>query len=131
MKLYHTNISPTAASEALDKFEKMLPAETRPCFLEFLDFCRNHRDEICGFWGCGWSNAEAEAQNGVINKIDERGYGLTFAELRRRWLYGKSTSATLERHQSSIRSDASNETGPKKKEIRQLRTLPLPEPVRW
>lgn len=127
--LYHTRISPADASKALDKFEAKLPPQVAQCFWKLLDLCRQNRDTICAFWACGWSNSEAEAQNGVINDIDRRGRYLKFPELRRRWLYGRSASTILGRSQQSFRSDEKEKTGPPKKKIRELRTLPSPEPV--
>jgi Transposase len=132
MALYHEKVSSAKASEALDGLERDLlntgmPPEVTECFLKFRNLCRRCRNEICAFWACGWTNSEVESQNNVIKDIDRRGHGLTFQELRRRWLYGQSTSEILGRTQPIMDK---KKTGPRKKEIRELRTLPLPEPVR-
>jgi hypothetical protein len=129
MALYHKEMAPAKASEALDGLEADLlkaglPPQLLECFLKFRNLCQRCRDEICAFWACGWANAEVEAQNSVIKNIDRQGHGLTFEELRRRWLYGKSSSELLGRAQVE-----EGDLGPPKKEIRELHKLPPPEPV--
>ena len=123
MALYHRTTSANKASRRFDKLFRKLPAELQPRFEEFTRYCYKHRQAICEFWRCGWTNAEVEAQNGVIADIDRRARGLKFAELRRRWLYGESATKTLKRRKTSPK------LGPKKKEIRELRALPPRSPV--
>jgi hypothetical protein len=113
----------------LDKLFEKLPAPLKLRFEEFSVYSLKHRQAICKFWKCGWTNAEAEAQNGVISNINGRGRGLKFPEVRRRWLYGQSSSITLDRLQPSSSSELGEKAGPKKKGIRELRTLPPPSPV--
>ena len=126
LTLYHTAISSADASRALNKFELRLPAQVHQNLFEFLDLCRTNRDAICAFWACGWTNAECEAQNGVIKAIDRLGRGIKFRELRRRWLYGQCASKRLGRAASPSKKA---KTGPPKKKIRELGTLPAQEKV--
>jgi transposase len=106
MALYHTVMSSATASKALERLEAQLSPHCKIYFQDFLKLCRDRRGEICAYWECGWTNAEAEAQNGVIKDIDSRGRGLGYAELRRRWLYGESTTASLSSSQLPVRADA-------------------------
>jgi transposase len=129
MGLYHRRISANKASRRLDKLSEKLPATLKLRFKKFLKYSLKHRQAICEFWRCGWTNAEVEAQNGVIANIDDCGRGLKFPELRRRWLYGRSASATLDGLRMSSSSKLDEKAGPKKKGIRELRTLPPPSPV--
>jgi hypothetical protein len=122
LALYRRNMSPEEASLALDRLGSRLPEGVRIHFAAFLSMARKRRDAICAYWACGWTNGETEAQNNVIKIIDRAGRGLSHAELRRRWLYGKSATARLQKPQSS------HSKPPVKKEIR-LGTLPPPEPV--
>jgi transposase len=126
MHLYHTKVSAAEASRALDKFELKLPLHVREALNTFLNSCRKNRDVICAFWSVGWTNAEIESQNGVIKGIDHVARGLEFEELRRRWLYGRSMSAILERGKEKV---LGKKKGPPKKSIRELNKMPPPEPV--
>ena len=128
MALYHTVMSSADASKALDKLEAELSPRGLIWFQDFLKLCRERRGEICAYWECGWTNAEAEAQNGVIKDIDRRGRGLGYAELRRRWLYGESTTASLSASQVPLRADATVSIS-LKKNIRELSSFRRPEPV--
>ncbi len=126
MRLYHTQVSAKEASKALDKFEARLPDNVRGGLDRFLASCRTNRDVICAFWAMGWTNAEIESQNGVIKAINQIAHGLSFEELRRRWLFGNSMSAILEREKERA---LGKRGGPRKKGIRELRTEPPPEPM--
>jgi transposase len=126
MALYHTKISAADVSRALNKYEAKLPVTTREGLSTFLSSCRRNRDAICAFWSMGWTNAEIESQNGIIKEIDRKARGLEFEELRRRWLYGKSMSAILEREKEKV---LGNKKGPRKKGIRELSKQPPPEPM--
>jgi transposase len=129
MALYHIPIASSQASEAFDRYETKMPEETRAHYATFLNTCEKYRDYICAFWNCGWSNAELEAQNGVIARLDKRAYGLLFPELRREWLYGRSTTAILGEGKPSTEGGVNLTIGRFKKEIRALRTLSAPGPV--
>lgn len=133
MTLFHTRMSSAEASTALDELErdliKKLPPPGMECMFKFLDLCRKHRDAMCAFWACGWTNAEAESQNRVIKEIDRCGRGLKFPELRRRWLYGQSASTILGRAREAACSGEKKQAGLRKKGIREIRALPSPEPV--
>lgn len=129
MALYDINISASDASKAFDRLEAELPPQVRNCFLTFLNLCHQRRDEICAFWQCGWTNAEVESQNGVIKEIDRLGRGLEFATLRRRWLYGHSTSAVSRPSKLLTQSTVLSETRPRKKSLSELRLLQSPTPV--
>lgn len=126
MRLYHTKVSALDASRALDKFESKLPQHIRKDLSTFLNSCRKNRDVICAFWSMGWTNAEIESQNGVIKEIDRMARGLEFEELKRRWLYGRSMSAILERNKEKV---LGIKKGPRKKGIRELKREPPPVPV--
>ncbi len=129
MALYHIPMASAQASEALDKYEAKMPEETRAHYATFLNTCEKYRDFICAFWDCGWSNAEVEAQNGVIARLDQRGHGLLFPELRRQWLYGRSTTAILGERKPSTKRGVSLTIGKFKKDIRALSRLSAPGPV--
>ena len=145
MRLYHTSeidihkrdasglristkkvIKAKDASVVLDRFEAKLPEHVRKGLRKFLRSCRKNRDVICAFWPTGWTNAEMESQNSVINGIDSAGRGVEFEELRRRFVHGESLSVILKRADKKVLNKTE---GPQKKSIRELKDVPPPEPV--
>jgi len=128
--LYHIPMASSKASKAFDRFEAKMPVETRNHFAKFLNLCEKYRGYICAFWDCGWTNAEVEAQNGVIDLLDKKGRGLLFPELRRQWLYGLSATVILGERKPSRRAGVNLAVGKFKRNFRELHKLSAPEPVR-
>ncbi len=134
MSLYHMPVSQVEASQAFDRLEIGLRdagllysgphAQLIGPFAACVNLSHLRRNEICAFWACGWTNAETEAQNGVIKDIDRRGKGLMPRDLRRSWLYGESPSELLARRKPAVQTETSARSAPKK--IRVLKDLPAP-----